>query len=141
MSKKAPQQPTMCIFHLAGSVLHCSFSFIISFTHVGQISFQNQPNAICTHVISKPKRRPCNQQTDTKTNQLSDDNNSDDNFAVTRHRPDLFSDTQANAFVSKIFPPHILKNNFSQPTLAHLVLPNTQADPSQNKKSQFPHPP
>ena len=43
---------TMCIFHLAGSVLHCSFSFIISFGHVGQISFQNQPNAICTHVSS-----------------------------------------------------------------------------------------
>ena len=41
----------MCIFDLAGSVLHCSFSFIISFTHVGQISFQNQPNAICTHVV------------------------------------------------------------------------------------------
>ena len=33
-----------------GSVLHCSFSFLISFTHVGRISFQNQPNAICTHV-------------------------------------------------------------------------------------------
>ena len=42
----------MGVFHLAGSVLHCSFSFIISFTHVGQISFQNQPNAICTHVGS-----------------------------------------------------------------------------------------
>jgi hypothetical protein len=53
----------------------------------------------------------------------------------------LFADTQATAFVLKIFPPHILKNNFSQPTLAHLVLPDTKADPSQNQKSQFSDPP
>jgi hypothetical protein len=43
-------RPTMHIFHLAGSVLHYRVSFIISFTHVGQISFQSQPNAICAHV-------------------------------------------------------------------------------------------
>ena len=48
--------PTMCIFHLAGSVLHCSFSFIISFAHVGQISFQNQPNAINTNVSANALR-------------------------------------------------------------------------------------
>jgi hypothetical protein len=53
----------------------------------------------------------------------------------------LFADTQATAFVLKIFPPHILKNNFSQPTLAHLVLPDTEANSSQNQKSQFSDPP
>jgi hypothetical protein len=41
----------MRIFHLTGSVLHYRVSLIISFAHVGQISFQNQPNAICAHVV------------------------------------------------------------------------------------------
>ena len=35
---------------MPGDVLILSLVFLISFTHVGQISFQNQPNAICTHV-------------------------------------------------------------------------------------------
>ena len=90
-------------------------------------------------VISKPKGRPCNHQTDTKTTKLSGDNNSVDNFAVTPYRPDLFADTQANAFVLKISPPHILKNNFSQHTLAHLgFAPShkpTQANP---KRANYP---
>ena len=40
---------TTCISHLAGSVCNVvSLSLLLSF-HVGQISFQNQPNALYTH--------------------------------------------------------------------------------------------
>ena len=48
------------------------------------------------------------------------------------------ADPKANASVFFFFPPHIFKTNFSQlQKMAHLVLPDTQADPSQNQKSHF----
>jgi hypothetical protein len=68
----------------------------------------------------QPTYKHLNDQTFDFQINISTDQNPVDNFAVTRHRPEQFADTQANAFVLKIFPPHILKNNFSQPTLAHL---------------------
>ena len=40
-----------------GSVLHLSFCFVISFSHVGQISFQYQPNALCTNIVCEAKNK------------------------------------------------------------------------------------
>ena len=49
------------------------------------------------------------------------------------------ADPKANAFVFLFFPnAHFLFFNFiATAHLAHLVLPDTQADPSQNQKSQI----
>ncbi|MBK6888476.1 MAG: hypothetical protein IPH02_00725 [Sphingobacteriales bacterium] len=95
-------------------------------------------------VMSKPKRRPCNRKTDNKTSRLLTfkltfgRQKSVDHFAVTRHRPDKFADTQANAFVLKNFPTAHLKNNFSQPALAHLgFAPHTTQHTGKPQKSQL----
>jgi hypothetical protein len=48
------------------------------------------------------------------------------------------ADPKANASVFLFFPTaHFLKTIFADTHLAHLVLPLTQADPSQNQKSQI----
>jgi len=48
------------------------------------------------------------------------------------------ADLKANASVFLFFPTHIFQKQF-EPTaqMAHLVLPDTQVNPSQNQKSHF----
>jgi hypothetical protein len=54
----------------------------------------------------------------------------------------LFTDPTSQRFWFFYFsPPHIFLIQFyADPHLAHLVLPDTQADPSQNQKSQITPP-
>lgn len=48
------------------------------------------------------------------------------------------ADPKAKASVFLFFPTaHFLKTIFANAQMAHLVLPDTQADPSQNQKSHF----